>query len=73
MSPQAVPATNRKETEMGMQLKRGHEEPQKPEEGGFLESLASTWWGMLLLLFVPVVLTWACFAGALASTGNPPF
>jgi hypothetical protein len=61
---------------MGMQLKRGREEsqePQGPEGGGFLEGLASTWWGMLLLLFVLVVLMWACFAGALAGTGNPPF
>ena len=57
---------------MGMQLKRG--EPQEsPKQVGFLEGLASTWWGMLLLLFVLVVLVWACFAGALAGTGNPPF
>ena len=59
---------------MGMQLKRGREEPQEPQEqGGFLEGLASTGYGMLVLLFVLVVLTWACMAGALAGTGNPPF
>ena len=59
---------------MGMQLKRGPEpqEPQGPEVG-LLEGLMSSGCGVLVLLFFLVVLTWACFAGALSVSGNPPF
>ena len=56
---------------MGMQLKRGPE-PQEPD-GSFLGDMAGTSWGMPCLLFVLVVLLMACFAGALAVSGNPPF
>jgi len=61
---------------MGMQLKRGPEpKPQEQQgpDGSFLGGLAGTSWGMPCLLFVLVVLTMACFAGALVVSGNPPF
>ncbi len=58
---------------MGMQLKRGQEKPQEPQGGNFLEGLAGTPCGILVLLFFMVVLVWACMAIGLASTGNPPF
>jgi len=56
---------------MGMQLKQ--EESQEPQGGNFLEGLAGTPCGILILLFFMVVLVWACMAIGLASTGNPPF
>ena len=58
---------------MGMQLKREQEKPQEPQGGSFLEGLAQTRCGILVLLFFMVVLVWACMAIGLASTGNPPF
>jgi hypothetical protein len=61
---------------MGMQLKRGPEpKPQEQQgpDGSFLEGLMSSGCGVLVLLFFLVVLTWACMAGGLAATGNPPF
>jgi flagellar biogenesis protein FliO len=54
-----------------MQLKQ--EESQEPQGGSFLEELASTGCGMLVLLFFLVVLVWACMAAGMAATGNPPF